>query len=210
MPLIHESSRTARHVPTRHGGRGTATIGTENTTSALSMPVAVKGSHSTGSLFARPRRGHARTAVRDIPRRSWTSTTGGARAATSHRWSSLTALRSCFARSRCAMSCAQIVIAFAPTSVVPTFNHNCQDRQPVSLDSTRDVAQFGSARRLGRRGRRFESGHPDQDHVNRPVPDIARTSRARICRLRVSRSGNNFHRTMGWIDGLAAVLKVSI
>jgi hypothetical protein len=27
-----------------------------------------------------------------------------------------------------------------------------------------------------------------------------------ICRLRVSRSGNSFHTTMGWIDGLAAAL----
>ena len=34
---------------------------------------------------------------------------------------------------------------------------------PVGWITTRDVAQFGSARRLGRRGRRFESGHPDQN-----------------------------------------------
>jgi hypothetical protein len=31
-----------------------------------------------------------------------------------------------------------------------------------------------------------------------------------ICRLRVSRSGDGFHKTMGWIDGLAAALQSSI
>lgn len=32
----------------------------------------------------------------------------------------------------------------------------------LELDK-RDVAQLGSARRSGRRGRQFESGHPDSD-----------------------------------------------
>jgi hypothetical protein len=31
-----------------------------------------------------------------------------------------------------------------------------------------------------------------------------------ICRLRVSKSGNSFHKTMGWIDGLADALESSI
>jgi hypothetical protein len=48
----------------------------------------------------------------------------------------------------------------------PTANSSAFHRLIISLLATRDVAQVGSALRLGRRGRRFESDHPDQTGSN--------------------------------------------
>lgn len=44
---------------------------------------------------------------------------------------------------------------------------------PLDFLIPRDVAQLGSARRLGRRGRRFESGHPDTA-IPTPPSDMVR------------------------------------
>lgn len=49
-----------------------------------------------------------------------------------------------------------------PFSRVSGFNSFCRHQARVGLnDAKRDVAQLGSARRLGRRGRTFKSCHPD-------------------------------------------------
>ena len=96
-----------------------------------------------------------------FPTHVMTSTTAGTRPPRFPSWSTAPARPRSFRKSASVTSYAQTAIGCARSFGLP------HTAEASNLLRYRAVAQFGSARRLGRRGRRFKSDQPDQDPQSR-------------------------------------------